>query len=652
MFHHLLSSPVKRALLFLVLSLLLYGNTLWNQYSMDDNLVYLNNPIIERGLAGILDVFTTHYVQIEHKSFDYRPIVKLLAGVEVLLFGYNPSVGHLINVLLYAVCLILLFAFLKRVFSENMLSLVFMSILIFAFHPVHTEVVASLKNRDELFSFIFSMNSGLYFFRWFEERRWHHFLTGVLFFALAMISKSSAMVFAALIPFALWFRHRIKISQVVLVFIPLALCVLVFFGLLLLILPATDRDPYFFENPLFFDKTITMRLGTAVITVLHYVRLLLIPDKLLFYYGYDAFPVISVFSFIGIVGFVALIAIAIYGLRLVLRQHPSGFGILYFFIAISMFSNLFVPAVGIVADRFAFHASVGFSILVSSLFVKFYHSKKSANRSAAVGSLIVLLLLYTIKTIDRNRDWKDTLTLYAADVPYLERSMKANLLFGNTLFQEIVQTAHRPELKKRNQQYLQQSIIHLQKAAQIYPQYPRIWNSLGAVHYMLLRDFEKAKHYFFTALQYDSTYLEPLYNLGFVYENTQKPDSALYYYHKCLQYDSGYVNAYTRLIFLYHLLGDTVQSYRINQLMLQRFPNLDVPYVLMGNHYLLQTDTVQAVFYWEKAIEKGSQNLELIKVLQNYYLQRKDQQKRNFYQQLELQILQKQKAKKKMPKFL
>ena len=71
----------KVSLLLFVLSFLLYGNTIKNSYAFDDNYVAVtnsehpNNPRIEKGIKGIVEIFKTHYVEIEGQSFEYRPLV-------------------------------------------------------------------------------------------------------------------------------------------------------------------------------------------------------------------------------------------------------------------------------------------------------------------------------------------------------------------------------------------------------------------------------------------------------------------------------------------------------------------------------------------------------------------------------------------------
>ena len=41
--------------------------------------------------------------------------------------------------------------------------------------------------------------------------------------------------------------------------------------------------------------------------------------------------------------------------------------------------------------------------------------------------MILILVLYSVKTISRNTDWKDNLTLYSADVGKFVKQLKGTL---------------------------------------------------------------------------------------------------------------------------------------------------------------------------------------------------------------------------------
>ena len=75
----------------------------------------------------------------------------------------------------------------------------------------------------------------------------------------------------------------------------------------------------------------------------------------------------------------------------------------------------------------------------------------------------------------------------------------------------------------------------------------------------------------------------------------------------------------------------------MNQDMMKRYPNLEMPYVNIGNYYMLKTDTATAVSYWEKAAAINP-SYELCVQLNSLYLLKQDQEKAAYYYRLGEQI--------------
>ena len=146
---------------FIVFAFILYGNTIQNNYSIDDDYVTFSDPTVRKGIKAIPEIFTSLYANVydagKEIKFGYRPVVKTTYAIESEFFGANPHISHLINILLYALTSILLFFLLRRFFKESHILFPLLVTTLFMAHPVHTEVVSSLKNRDELLSFMFNI---------------------------------------------------------------------------------------------------------------------------------------------------------------------------------------------------------------------------------------------------------------------------------------------------------------------------------------------------------------------------------------------------------------------------------------------------------------------------------------------------------------
>ena len=245
-------------LVFFVISWVLYGNTLWNKYSIDDNFVTgPENQLVRQGIKAIPAIFTTpYYLQtgnLGSSSADYRPVVKLTFALEYQLTGKDrPMLSHAINVLLYFFLASLLFLILRRILKEVNILFPFLITLVFMVHPVHTEVVASLKNRDEMLAFICGLGTLHFLLNWTEKKRIRDLLLACLVFITVYLSKSSILLFLAIYPLVLWLFTGMKPRKFLWVFLVLLAVTLMAHFIPRLFLIHVDRVRSFIENPLYF----------------------------------------------------------------------------------------------------------------------------------------------------------------------------------------------------------------------------------------------------------------------------------------------------------------------------------------------------------------------------------------------------------------
>ncbi|HKR04978.1 MAG TPA: hypothetical protein VJY62_10105, partial [Bacteroidia bacterium] len=152
----------KSAIAVFIFSLLLGINTIYHDFTLDDEIYYSENKISQKGVAGIKDMFskgsTSGFKETGKKDL-YRPLVMLTFGMEKDLFNNKPHASHLVQIVLYAFCCAALYSLMNIFFSSFHFLIPLLITLLFASHPVHTEVIASVKSRDELLAFLFSILS-------------------------------------------------------------------------------------------------------------------------------------------------------------------------------------------------------------------------------------------------------------------------------------------------------------------------------------------------------------------------------------------------------------------------------------------------------------------------------------------------------------
>ncbi len=190
--------------LVLLFAFLLFVNSIPNDSNLDDELVTINHRLTSKGIDAIPEIFTSPYYQdAQGYSYEYRPVVLASFAIEHQFFGDNPHVGHFFNVVLYALCCLVLYLVLLRLFKNQSHIIPLAITLLFIAHPAHTEVVCSIKNRDEILGLLFcflSLLSALIAIQ--NSKRWLLILVPV-FFALALMSKVTVISFVILTPLAI-----------------------------------------------------------------------------------------------------------------------------------------------------------------------------------------------------------------------------------------------------------------------------------------------------------------------------------------------------------------------------------------------------------------------------------------------------------------
>jgi protein O-mannosyl-transferase len=87
----------------------------------------------------------------------------------------------------------------------------------------------------------------------------------------------------------------------------------------------------------------------------------------------------------------------------------------------------------------------------------------------------LITILFSVKTISRNRVWKNDLTLFTTDIITSENSAKGNCAAGGILLDTY---QNNQDVALRNEK-VHQAIQYLQKAIVIHPKYTDAWLMLG-----------------------------------------------------------------------------------------------------------------------------------------------------------------------------
>ncbi len=522
------STLFKWSLVLFISAFVLYSNTIGHDFVMDDTLVIKKNNYVQQGIEGISkilssDTFEGYFGEKVNYVVGsrYRPLSLVSFAIEKEIANTNPAVHHFFNIFWYALTGILIFIVFNKLLKNFSLKFSFKTIipgafiiaLIFLFHPVHTEVVANIKGRDEIFALLGALLGLSFSYDYVEKNKIIYlFWSGLAFFA-GLMSKENTITFLAIIPIALYFFSKTKWKKIIIALIPLVSVSVIFLiirfnvigGISTKVIPELMNDP-------FLNATTGEKYATIIFTLGYYIKLLFVPHPL----TYDYYPYhIELKSFADpqvIISLILYIALIIYALWGLIKKHLPAFGVIVFLIALSIVSNLFFPVGVFMAERFLYMSSLGFCIVLAWFVVQVLPNKTKNSKNISVSVLILLLIFYGVKTIDRNKDWKNNFTLFTNDIKISENSAKGNTIVGETYLVKAKEANN----ETLNINWINKSIPYFQKALKIHPKYEGAWLLLGDA-YRMKGDYKKSVEIYDKVISFKPKSYDAYYKAGAVH---------------------------------------------------------------------------------------------------------------------------------------
>lgn len=117
---------------------------------------------------------------------------------------YSAKVRHFNNIWTFALGCVFLYLVFAKCFFRKQPDLAFLAALLFTMHPIHSEAIANVKSRDEIFSLIFVSLTFLYSFKYLETKTYKDLFWASFMFLLAVLSKEYAVFLLFLLPLAVY----------------------------------------------------------------------------------------------------------------------------------------------------------------------------------------------------------------------------------------------------------------------------------------------------------------------------------------------------------------------------------------------------------------------------------------------------------------
>ncbi len=198
--------PIILCFFIYIFCLALYVNTTSYGLSGNDDDTFIN---LNFEKYSVKDVFTQNILFNNDIKTYYRPLLALSFMIDNSISA-SPSIMHSTNIILYAVCAVLVFIFLKRYFFDTTVS--FLAAAFFAAHPVNIFTVAWIPGRNDSLLCVFFLLSLIFFLEYLKNDKTVFLILNFIFFAAAVFIKENAVI---IMPLCLmyWFIYKKRINK-------------------------------------------------------------------------------------------------------------------------------------------------------------------------------------------------------------------------------------------------------------------------------------------------------------------------------------------------------------------------------------------------------------------------------------------------------
>lgn len=582
-------SPV---LLLTLAVFLVYGNTLLHSFHFDDIPSILEKPWI-RGLDKIPQFIF---------SVMSRPLVILSFNINHAISGFNVWSYHVFNILFHltAACLVYRLALLIETFfqrkgiaaDKRRAGAPLFSAFIFALHPLSTQSVTYISSRSTILVTIFYLAGLILFFKgWLKKNERIARTSGEKFsfngywllaggcLLFGILSKQTIVTLPVMLflfhfyfisseTFTCWLKGQIKWMALILVPV---VCLLAWKHFLGGGIVFASQTPF---------SSATYLLTQTFVVPFEYFRKLLFPFNL----SIDVdFPLISNGSlwanWIGVLALMAYLWLCARVSGSAKNNHRLiGFGMAWVFITLLPTSS-FVPLLDVAVEHRTYLPMVGFALLLAGTLRGLLNLEVFALGSSALkkqmpfaASAVLILVFYSVGTIERNAVWKNEISLWT-DV----KKKSPNLLRPYNNLGE----AH----DKRGE--FDKAITEFEAALSLNANYFFALNNLGNI-YGKKKNYPKAIAYFEKALAQKADYSPAHYNLARALDLTGKPDSAVQSYLKAIRYNPYFEQAFFNLANLLLKKGKPKEATKYFLKFLEMQPDHARARFGLGNAYAVQ----------------------------------------------------------------
>jgi len=321
------------------LSLCVYINSFFAPFTLDDFSSITNNYAIRNPLdfATIWNFYSNRFILYFTISLNYFFNSTDVFGYHVVNFVIHVFIVYLI---LNKILNLRYFTGKSAVAVKNIISLLASSI--FVCHPVQVNAVTYIIQRTASLAATFYLMSVLFYIQYRTKDEVKYFLLVVLFTIMAMFTKENTITIPFMLAFIefLFFMKEYKITWQ-------KRCLVLF--ILFLTIPIIPATNLFLGGYSQSDPNVTFKASTSMNrmhyfytqmnVIIDYIKKILVPYNLNFDYGND-YPIsTTIWENNSYVSLIILLIIGIFSLIVIKINKLMSFGIIWFFIGLSVESS-------------------------------------------------------------------------------------------------------------------------------------------------------------------------------------------------------------------------------------------------------------------------------------------------------------------------
>ncbi len=597
-------------LIILFITALSYSSAINNGFtSWDDNHYVTGNRYIKDfSKEGLTKLWT------ERTGMGGTRLTLTSFMIDYKLWGLNPKLYHAENVLWHILNSVLLFFLITRLIKNRKVA--FVTAILFAVHPMHVESVAWIAERKDVLYTFFLLLCFHAYISYIQAKKplvkGLYWLAFTLSFYLSWHSKFTAVIIPPLLFLIDYILRRRFTIWLILEKLPILVFTIgevyrIAFGSYARMdfqgkkLVVSGHQTYRYS---FFEKSLL-----ASYALMFYLIRFFMPVKLSAIVPYPirsegTFPM----EYYLALGFavVLLIGVAVFLFRLKKNRRAYIFGFLFFLISISIFLHFVsIKGVIVVADRYTYVPYIGLSFMLG-LFLTSLKNKRL--NQILWGVFLILVAVLSVSTFQRNKVWKNDITLYS------------NVLKNNP---NVIEALNNRGNAYNYRGRYDLAIEDFNRGLEIQPGHKSFYNN-RAQSYFQLDSFELALKDLEMAIKLDPGYLDAYLNKGQVLVSMEDYAYAARVYSRAIE-----MAPYRALIYIsranaYLKLNQREEALADFQKAVEVHPRSHRAYYELGRWYSQNNDLQQAVINLEKARELNPLVPEIYNELGNVHNQAQD----------------------------